>query len=70
MERIATHLGKTLTEDQMIRVLNNLSFNRLAQNEADNAEAIRKSGVMNEEGSFFRKGVRNSNNFEKIHKTR
>lgn len=59
VERVAAHLGKTVTEEQMVRVLEHLSFKQMAKGEADNIEIIRKAGVMNEGGSFFRKGILN-----------
>lgn len=56
MERVAAHIGKTVSEEQMVRILDHLSFKKLAETEAATAEKIRESGIMNEGGSFFRKG--------------
>lgn len=51
-------MGKTLTDEQMVRVLKHLNFKELAKTEAEYAAGqTKKSEFMNEGGSFFRKGT-------------
>ncbi|XP_057376853.1 sulfotransferase 1A3-like isoform X1 [Daphnia carinata] len=57
VERVAAHLNKTINEEQMIRVLDHLSFKRLAEGEAAESAKAKAMGVINEDaGTFFRKG--------------
>lgn len=57
VERVAAHLNQTITEEQMVRVLDHLSFKRLAEGEAAETAKAKEMGVINEgAGTFFRKG--------------
>ena len=56
VQRVAAHLGKTVNEEQMVRVLDHLSFKKLAEAEAASIDKTRETGLLNEGGSFFRKG--------------
>lgn len=57
VERVAAHLNQTVTEEQMVRVLEYLSFKNLASTEAAGKEKVKEMGIMNEDaGTFFRKG--------------
>lgn len=57
VERVAVHLNQTVTEEQMVRVLEYLSFKNLASTEAAGKEKVKEMGIMNEDaGTFFRKG--------------
>ncbi len=54
---MAAHLNQTVTEEQMVRVLEYLSFKNLASTEAAGKEKVKEMGIMNEDaGTFFRKG--------------
>lgn len=54
---MAAHLNQTVTEEQMVRVLEYLSFKNLANTEAAAIEKVKEMGIMNEDaGTFFRKG--------------
>ena len=55
--RVTAHLNQTVNEEQMVRVLEHLSFNNLAKTEAAGMEKVKEMGIMNEDaGTFFRKG--------------
>ncbi|XP_046641045.1 sulfotransferase 1B1-like [Daphnia pulicaria] len=57
VERVAAHLNQTVTEEQMVRVLEYLSFKNLASTEAAGKEKVKEMGIINEDaGTFFRKG--------------
>ena len=54
---MAVHLNQTVTEEQMVRVLEYLSFKNMASTEAAGMEKAMEMGIMNEDaGTFFRKG--------------
>lgn len=57
VQRVAAHLNQTVTEEQMVRVLEHLSFKNLAKTEVAGMEKVKEMGIMNEgAGTFFRKG--------------
>ena len=56
LEKMATFLGKDLSQDQLDRSREHLKFENIEKNEAVNNEHGKKIGYMNEEGKFIRKG--------------
>ncbi|KAK4023113.1 hypothetical protein OUZ56_008544 [Daphnia magna] len=56
IERVAAFLGKTLTGEQLARLVAHLRFETFAKNDAVNFEASKKMGFMIPEGRFIRKG--------------
>ncbi|KAI9553518.1 hypothetical protein GHT06_021436 [Daphnia sinensis] len=56
IEKIAKFLGKTLTEDQLVKLTEHLRFDNFAKNETVNCEIGKEIGLMNNSGHFIRKG--------------
>ena len=60
IERMTKFLGKTLTEEQMIKLTKHLHINNFEKNESVNMEDVRKDGVAminnRKDLKFIRKG--------------
>ncbi|XP_046447169.1 sulfotransferase 1 family member D1-like [Daphnia pulex] len=56
IERVAQFLGKSLSEDQLGKLTQHLTFENLSKNSAVNKEDGKTSGSFNENGQFMRKG--------------
>jgi hypothetical protein len=56
IERVARFLGKSLSEDQLEKLTQHLTFENLSKNSAVNKEDGKTSGSFNENGQFMRKG--------------
>lgn len=58
IRRVAAFLGKTLSDDQVKTLLNNLSFENLSklEKESGTLKTAVETGVMNDKGTFYRKG--------------
>lgn len=57
IERVADFLGKSLSGEQLARLVAHLQFENFAKNESVNFEAGKQMGFMNQEGRFIRKGI-------------
>ncbi len=57
IERVADFLGKSLSGEQLARLVAHLHFENFAKNESVNFEAGKQMGFMNQEGRFIRKGI-------------
>lgn len=57
IQKIAKFLGKTLTEDQLVKLTEHLRFDNFAKNETVNCEIGKEIGLMNNSGNFIRKGI-------------
>jgi hypothetical protein len=57
VEKVANFLGKPLTEEKMIKLLEHLKFDNISKNESVNFEIGKKIGFMNQDGAFIRKGI-------------
>ena len=63
IEKVAEFLGKSLSEEQLVKLTEHLRFDNFEKNEAVNNEGAKKSGAFNLDGKFVRKGILiNSNN--------
>ncbi|EFX63687.1 hypothetical protein DAPPUDRAFT_231919 [Daphnia pulex] len=56
VEKVAKFLGKPLTEEKMIKLLEHLKFDNISKNESVNFEIGKKIGFMSQDGAFIRKG--------------
>jgi Sulfotransferase domain len=56
IRRLATFLGKSLTDEQLKELTQHLRFDSFSKNEAVNNEIAKEIGFMNPEGHFIRKG--------------
>jgi len=56
LEKMSKFLDKDLSEDQMDRLREHLQFENVKKNESINMESGKKMGMMNQDGSFIRKG--------------
>ena len=57
IEKVATFLNKSPTEEQLDKVTDLLKFDNFEKNESVNLnEALMKRGVLNSDGKFMRKG--------------
>lgn len=57
LEKMSTFLGKELSEDQLNRLREHLQFDNVKKNETINMESGKKIGMLNQDGSFIRKGI-------------
>jgi estrone sulfotransferase len=57
IERVADFLGKSLSGEQLARLVAHLRFENFAKNESVNYEGGKQLGFMNQEGRFIRKGT-------------
>lgn len=55
---MAAFLGKTLSEDELVKLTEHLKFDNFKTNESVNNEGGKKTGALNQEGNFIRKGKR------------
>nr|CAH0100697.1 unnamed protein product [Daphnia galeata] len=56
IEKVAKFLGKSLSEDQLEKLVQHLTFENLSKNSAVNKEDGKTSGSFHEDGNFMRKG--------------
>ena len=54
---MATFLKKSLSEEQLNKLVEHLSFEQLKMNDAVNNEGGKRVGRLNPEGHFMRKGT-------------
>lgn len=54
--KVATFLGKSLSDEQLEKLAEHLHFDNFQKNESVNNESGKKTGAMNEDGHFIRKG--------------
>ena len=57
LEKLAKFLGKEVSKGQLERLKEHLKFESIEKNEAVNNEGSKKSGTMNQDGKFIRKGI-------------
>jgi hypothetical protein len=57
IEKVASFLGKSLTEEQLSKLTQHLRVDQFAKNEAVNYEICKELGFMNNSGNFIRKGI-------------
>ena len=58
LKKMASFLGKELSEDQLDRLKEHLQFENIQKNETVNMEEMRKIGFLNDGGQCIRKGIR------------
>ncbi|EFX76431.1 hypothetical protein DAPPUDRAFT_55135 [Daphnia pulex] len=56
IEKVAAFLGKTLGEEELVKLTEHLKFDNFKTNESVNNESGKKTGAFNQEGNFIRKG--------------
>nr|CAH0099007.1 unnamed protein product [Daphnia galeata] len=56
IRKVATFLGKSLSEEQLTGLREHLKFDKFSKNESVNMEMVRKLGGINPDGHFIRKG--------------
>jgi hypothetical protein len=56
IEKVATFLGKSYSDEQLGKLTEHLKFENFQKNESVNNESGKKFGVMNEDGRFIRNG--------------
>lgn len=54
--KVATFLGKSLSDEQLGKLAEHLHFDNFQKNESVNNESGKKTGAMNQDGHFIRKG--------------
>jgi len=54
--RIASFLGKSMSEEELERLREHLRFDNFAKNDAVNNEFAKELGVIRSQGHFIRKG--------------
>lgn len=57
IEKVTKFLGKSLTEDQILKLREHLKVDNFAKNDSVNFEIGKKVGFLNQEGQFVRKGA-------------
>lgn len=57
IKKVAHFLGKSLTDEQLAKLVHHLTFENLSKNSAVNKEDGKKHGVFNADGNFMRKGT-------------
>ena len=57
IEKVAQFLGKSLSENQLEKLVQHLTFENLSKNSAVNKEEGKTSGSFHEDGNFMRKGT-------------
>ena len=57
IKRIASFLGKTLTEEQIEKLVDHVSMDKFSKNESVNMDREIKAGLANEGYTFVRKGM-------------
>lgn len=57
VRRVASFLDKPVTEEQVARLCDHLSFDNFKKNQAVNYENLRELGLLREGYSFMRKGI-------------
>merc|ERR1712071_348807 len=55
--KIATFLGKSLTDEQLTKLTEHLGFNKMKNNAAVNNEIGKEFGILKQKGYFIRKGI-------------
>jgi len=55
--KIATFLGKSLTDEQLTKLTEHLGFNKMKNNAAVNNEIGKEFGILKQKGHFIRKGI-------------
>jgi len=55
--KVATFLGKSLTEENISKLITHLGFDSFAKNNAVNNEFCKEFGILKQEGHFIRKGI-------------
>lgn len=58
--RISSFLGKQLTDEQLTKLTQHLSFDKFSKNESVNMEICKDVGCMSSNGKFIRKGIDSS----------
>jgi hypothetical protein len=53
---VAAFLGKSLGEEELVKLTEHLKFDNFKTNESVNNESGKKTGAFNQEGNFIRKG--------------
>ncbi|XP_023934547.2 luciferin sulfotransferase [Bicyclus anynana] len=56
VRRVADFFGKTLSDEQVCRLVDHLSFDNFKKNKSVNMESLQQSGVFTIEGAFVREG--------------
>ncbi|XP_063821989.1 luciferin sulfotransferase-like isoform X2 [Ostrinia nubilalis] len=56
VRRVAQFLGAPVSEEQVVRLCDHLSFHNFKNNKSVNLEVMREAGLMSEDGHFVRKG--------------
>ena len=59
VEKMASFLGKSVTEEQLVKLTEHLRFDNFAKNGAVNNEIGKQFGILNQSGNFIRKGLSN-----------
>ena len=57
IRKVATFLGRSLTEDELDNMKKHLSFSNFQENPMVNNEMPKQFGIMKEDGHFIRKGI-------------
>lgn len=57
IQKVASFLGKSLSEEQLMKLTEHLRVDQFAKNEAVNYEVCKELGFMNNSGHFIRKGI-------------
>ena len=57
IRKVATFLGKSLSEEQLTGLREHLKFDKFSKNESVNMEMVRELGGINPDGHFIRKGI-------------
>ncbi|XP_057376595.1 sulfotransferase 1E1-like [Daphnia carinata] len=56
IEKVADFLGQTPSDEQLTKITNHLRFENLRHNDSVNNELGKRTGFMNKDGNFMRKG--------------
>lgn len=54
--RVVNFLGKSLSDEQLDRLVEHLRFDKFTTNDSVNYEICKDLGIMNQTGRFLRKG--------------
>jgi len=57
IQKVAAFLGRTLSEEELAKLKEHLSFSNFALNPMVNNEIPKQFGLLNEDGHFIRKGI-------------
>lgn len=57
IEKVADFLGQSPSNEQLGKITNHLRFDNLKHNDSVNNELGKRTGFMNQDGNFMRKGI-------------